>query len=337
MRHQFKTYPIDIILFILWSILILPVTLLNVEDILRIIIGIPFLLFIPGYMLIFIFFPMKNDYKGINGLERIGLSFGFSIAIVSLLGLLLNFTPWGIQLISVLLAVFFLIESLGLIAFYRWKTTSPEKRFSISVDTSQFKSSSKIEKILTIFIFLSIVLALSSVVYIIVQPKVGEAFTDFYILPPNKNATNYPYRYIEKNANLESIVIYAEQNTSFILGLINHEYKTIDYTIEVWLIDESTIFNKTTQKNVTVYNHAWFMNEIVVTLNHTEITNEKTQTNKWEHNYTFTINEKGYYKLAFLLFTTPSEIYDPEQDYKDSINLRINNAYRELHLWFLVG
>ena len=325
MSHQFKRYPIDIILFIVWTILILPVTLLNVEDILRIIIGLPFLLFIPGYMLIFILFPMKNDCNGISGLERIGLSFGFSIAIVSLLGLLLNFTSWGIQLISILLSIFFLTESLGLIAIYRWITTTPKKRFIISVDISHFKSSSKIEKILTIFIFLSIFLALSSVVYLIVQPKVGEAFTDFYILTSNGNAANYPQ------------LIYAGKDTSLILGLINHENKIMNYTIEVWLVDESVVFNETTQKNTTIYNHAWFMDDIVVTLNPTEITNEKNQTKKWEHNYTFTINKVGYFKLAFLLFTTPSEVYNSEQDYKDSINLRMKNAYKELHLWLYVG
>jgi uncharacterized membrane protein len=325
MSSQFKTYPIDILLFILWGMLILPVTLLNVAEIFRFVVGLPLLLFIPGYMLIFVLFPLKNDCSRIGSLERIGLSFGFSIAIVSLLGLLLNFTPWGIQLISVLLSIFFIIESLGLIALYRWKTALPEKRFTISVDISPFKSSSKIEKILTLFIILSIILALSSVVYITVEPKIRETFTDFYLLSPTGNATNYPQD------------IASNQSISLILGLINHEYKIMNYTIEIWLVDESVVFNETTQKNITIYHHAWFMDEIVVALNHTEITNIETQTQKWEHNYNFTINKIGHFKLAFLLFTTPSEVYDSKQDYKDSINLRIKNAYRELHIWLYVG
>ena len=325
MMYQFKKYPIDIILFLLWSIILLPIVLLDMNEILRIIIGLPFLLFIPGYLLIFILFPMKQEFNGINRLERIGLSFGFSIALVSVLGLLLNFTPWGIQLVPVLLSQFILIESLGFIALYRWNTTHPEKRITVSLDFSQFKSSRKSEKILTIFVFLSILLAISSIVYIIVQPKFGEAFTDFYILTSNENTINYPRD------------ILAGQNTSLILGLVNHEYKPMSYTIEIWLIDETTIYNESTKKNDTIYNHAWFMNEITTTLSHTDITNEKNQTKKWEYNYTFTINRMGHYKLAFLLFTTPSETYYSEQDYKDSINQKINNAYRELHLWFYVG
>ena len=325
MMYQFKKYPIDIILFLLWSIILLPIVLLDMNEILRIIIGLPFLLFIPGYLLIVILFPMKQEFNGINRLERIGLSFGFSIALVSVLGLLLNFTPWGIQLVSVLLSQFILIESLGFIALYRWNSIHPEKRITVSLDFSQFKSSRKSEKILTIFVFLSILLAISSIVYIIVQPKFGEAFTDFYILTSNENTINYP------------LDILAGQNTSLILGLVNHEYKPMSYTIEIWLIDETTIYNESTKNNDTIYNHAWFMNEITTTLSHTDITNEKNQTKKWEYNYTFTINRIGHYKLAFLLFTTPSETYYSEQDYKDSINQKINNAYRELHLWFYVG
>jgi len=325
MSYQFKKFPIDILLFILWGILILPVTLLNIDDMFRIIIGLPFLLFIPGYMLIFILFPIKTDCNGINTLERIGLSFGFSIALVSLLGLLLNFTPWGIQLISVLFSTFFIIESLGVIALFRWITTSPEKRFTISIDISQFKSSSIIEKILSIFILLTMILALSSIVYITLQPKIGETFTDFYLLTSNGNATNYPQDLAYK------------QNTSLKVGLINHEHKMMNYTIEVWLIDETVNFNETTHKNNTIYHHALFMDKIDVPLNHTDITNKKNQMQKWEYNYTFSINKIGHFKLAFLLFTTPSENFDPEQDYYNSIEQRILNAYRELHIWLYVG
>jgi len=325
MSHQFKKFPIDILLFILCGILILPVTLLNIDDMFRIIIGLPFLLFIPGYMLIFILFPIKTDCNGINTLERIGLSFGFSIALVSLLGLLLNFTSWGIQLISVLFSTFFIIESLGVIALFRWITTSPEKRFTISIDISQFKSSSIIEKILSIFILLTMILALSSIVYITLQPKIGETFTDFYLLTSNGNATNYPQDLAYK------------QNTSLKVGLINHEHKMMNYTIEVWLIDETVNFNETTHKNNTIYHHALFMDKIDVPLNHTDITNKKNQMQKWEYNYTFSINKIGHFKLAFLLFTTPSENFDPEQDYYNSIEQRILNAYRELHIWLYVG
>jgi len=326
MKIVFNRYPIDIVLFIVWGIILLPVVLLNTNEIFRIIIGIPFLFFITGYMLVFLLFPTKAEYNGIKGIERIGLSIGFSIAIVSIVGFLLNYTPWKIRLEPILLSLFFIVETLGLIALYRWKMTAPNQRFTISLDVSPSKSDNKIEKVLTILVIFSIFIAGASIFYIIAIPKVSETFTDFYLISSNRNLTDYPQ------------FIYAGENTSVVLGLINHEYKIMNYTIEVWLINESVIFNESTQKNDTIYNQAWFMDEIVVTLNHTDVTNEKSQTKKWEYNYTFTVNKKyERYKLTFLLFTTPSEGYDSEQDYKDSINLRIKNAYRALHLWLYVA
>ena len=76
MRILFSKYPIDIILCILWSIVLLPIALLDLEGILRIILGLPFILFIPGYILIFALFPTRKTDKGIDIIERIALSFG---------------------------------------------------------------------------------------------------------------------------------------------------------------------------------------------------------------------------------------------------------------------
>jgi len=49
--------------------------------IIQTIIGLPLVLFIPGYALSYAFFPKKND---IDVIERIVLSFGLSIAIIPL-------------------------------------------------------------------------------------------------------------------------------------------------------------------------------------------------------------------------------------------------------------
>ena len=109
MKIRFEKYPIDIIVFMCLSIFLIPIVLFNLIVLLQILLGLPFLLFIPGYMLIFILYPRKKEYNGIHVLERIGLSLGFSIALVSLIGLVLNTTPWGIGLESTLFTTFFFI------------------------------------------------------------------------------------------------------------------------------------------------------------------------------------------------------------------------------------
>jgi len=321
MKVTIKKFPVDIVIFFLWSIILLPIVFLNIADILRITMGIPFLFFIPGYMLISLLFPTKPEYNGINGIQRVGLSIGFSIVIVSIIGLLFNYTPVGIRLEPILLSLFFITIFFGTIALFRWKTTDFYKRYIISLTLPLSISHNRSENILFVLVIFSIVIAVISIGNMIIMPKKGEIFTDFYILPQNKNASNFPQ------------IIYKEANTSVILGLINHEYKTMNYTIEVWLIDESLVFNNLTKKNETIYNHAWFIDNINVRLDHTEITNEKNQINNWECNYTFTIDKIGYFKLTFLLFTSPSEDYDTTKDYKDSISQIMNNSYRNLHLW----
>jgi len=71
-------------------------------NVLRIILGIPFLLFFPGYTLMAALFPQK---EGINGTQRVALSFGLSIAIVPLIGFALNYTPWGIKLVPIMYTI----------------------------------------------------------------------------------------------------------------------------------------------------------------------------------------------------------------------------------------
>jgi uncharacterized membrane protein len=324
MNIQFKKYPIDVIFLMIWSIILLLIILFNMIEIVRIAFGLPFLLFIPGYLLIFILFPKKKEYQGIQALERIGLSLGFSITLVSLVTFLLNYTPWGIRLEPILFSLFLLTEILGAIAIYRWKKTNKDERFIITLQT---KSNKKSTTFLSIILVLSMFVASASIIYIITAPVTGQPFTEFYILSQDHNITKYPQDILK------------DENTTFTLGLINHEYATMNYTIEIWLIDESIVYNESTKENDTIYNHAWFMDKISVELQHTEITNKINQTKKWEYNYTFKINKIGHFKLAFLLFTTPSEQFDIQQDYKNSIDIdaRIKSAYRELHLWLYVG
>lgn len=60
----------------------------------RWVLGSIFVLYIPGHSLIQLLFPKGKE---IDSLERFALSVGVSLAVVPLIGLVLNFTPWGIR------------------------------------------------------------------------------------------------------------------------------------------------------------------------------------------------------------------------------------------------
>ena len=92
---------IAIIIFVVISVIFIVLPPLNATPI-RIMVGFPLVLFLPGYSLICALFPKKNE---MDGIERIALSIGLSIAVVVIIGLVLNYTPWGIRLGPILLAI----------------------------------------------------------------------------------------------------------------------------------------------------------------------------------------------------------------------------------------
>ena len=326
MKISFGKYPVDIILCMIWSLILLPTALLDIEGTIRIILGLPFILFIPGYVLIFVLFPTIKTDRGIDIIERIAFSFGLSIAVVPLLGLCLNYTPWGIRLESILFSIFIFIIGVGAIAIYRWIKTSPGERFTISFDLSFKKSESKLNKALTVIIVVSIIIALASIVFVTITPKIGEQFTELYLLSPDGTIEGYPSD------------LAVGENASVIIGIVNHEYKTINYTVEIWLLEQTFVFNESTNENETVYNHMWYIDKMSVVLNHTSIplNIEESWEPQWDYNFTFNI-KKGDFKLLFLLFTTPTGEYTTDVDYKDIAKQKISSAYRRSYLWISVS
>jgi len=71
--------------------------------------GVIFVFFLPGYAFTKAIFPIdmpiKASTKDLETIERIALSFGTSIALVSLVGLLLFYSPLGLNLTSIVLSL----------------------------------------------------------------------------------------------------------------------------------------------------------------------------------------------------------------------------------------
>jgi hypothetical protein len=83
--------------------------------------GLVFVLFLPGYALVKILFPhnlpIETSNINIDNIERVALSIASSLVLTSFVGLIINYTPWGLTLASLtlsLLALTILIASLAL-------------------------------------------------------------------------------------------------------------------------------------------------------------------------------------------------------------------------------
>ena len=94
----------------------------------RWVLGSLFVLFIPGYVAVEALFPKGRE---LDGIERLALSVGLSLALVPLVGLLLNYTPWGIRLDPIMISLTTLTIGLALIAFGR--------RFRLSVERFELR------------------------------------------------------------------------------------------------------------------------------------------------------------------------------------------------------
>jgi uncharacterized membrane protein len=212
----------------------------------RTILGVPLVLFLPGYTLIAALFPGKKD---LDPIERIALSFGLSIAIVPLIGLALNFTPWGIRLVPIMISLTFFIIVMVLIAQLRRLGLSESMRFEVkfkemynSIKTELVvKPENRVDKILTIVLIISILASVIMLVYVVVTPKQGEKFTEFYLLGAGGKADGYP-------TNLT-----AGKTSSVIVGIVNHEYQPVNYTLQVNINEEKL----KEQQIQTVYNQTW--------------------------------------------------------------------------------
>ncbi|MFC1940374.1 DUF1616 domain-containing protein [Chloroflexota bacterium] len=189
------------------------------SSIVRIILGIPFILFSPGYVLMTVLYPRK---LGIGDTERVVFSIGLSMAIVAITGYILNYTPWGISGESILYSILSFIFIGSVVAWFRKKRLLEKERFNIEFKvTKQGWGGGIRNRALSIILVLAILGALGIMGYVIATPKIEERFTEFYILDLQGKVVKYP----------KEIAVGEEERV--IVGITNHEYETVEYWIEV--------------------------------------------------------------------------------------------------------
>jgi len=90
----------------------------------RYVLGSILVLWLPGFTLIKALFPSKKE---MDTIERVALSIGLSLAIVPIVGLLLNYTPWGIRLTPITLSLLALTITFATTALIREHQTKRSK------------------------------------------------------------------------------------------------------------------------------------------------------------------------------------------------------------------
>jgi uncharacterized membrane protein len=214
---------VDLLIIVVLAIILLPVALLT-TGVLRVILGVAFILFFPGYSLMAALFPGKSS---IGRVERLALSFGLSIAIVPLIGLGLNYTPWGIHLTPILACVLAFIMGMSAVAWLRRRRLPSEERpgwhwrLARASLARYWVAQKRLDKTAMVALVIAIVVAVGVLIYVIATPRIGERYSEFYVLGMNDKAADYP-------TNLK-----VGQTGRVILGIVNHEQGDTAYRIEI--------------------------------------------------------------------------------------------------------
>ncbi|QFU82268.1 DUF1616 domain-containing protein [Natronorubrum aibiense] len=242
------------------------------ETPLRVPLGLAFVLFVPGYAFIAALFPeagvsptaeedlessgdddsggliqsrvLDRDRSGIDGIERVALSFGLSIAITPLLGLVLNFTPWGIRLVPIMVTVSaFTAVATAVAAVRRWELPEderfhvPYREWYAAGRSELLEPDTRGDAVLNVILVLSVMLAIGTVSYAVVVPPEGEQFSAVYVLGEDDDgelvADNYPTNFTQG------------ESQEIVLGVDNHEHRTVDYTVVLVEQRVSTETNET--------------------------------------------------------------------------------------------
>jgi len=219
---------IFLIIFSIIFILIPPFS----QTFIRILISLPFLLFLPGYVLISLMFPKKGD---LSKIERFTLSIGLSIVIVVFDGFGLNYTPWGFRPNSIVISLSVIMGALLIATYFKRKKLGADAyefsfknmiSFYLTLKSKDVKSGPEYDPVLEKTLIRTMIIAIILVSAVVLNANLTrepEKFTAFYILGPSGKAENYPDQ------------VYINIPTSLLTGIENYEYQPVNYTIRVQL------------------------------------------------------------------------------------------------------
>jgi uncharacterized membrane protein len=314
-----RTFPVDLTAVIFLTVLAgLFATVPGLRETpLRIVFGLPLVLFLPGYAFIAALFPEAGTSpeadehregriagRSIDLVERVALSFGMSLAFIPFLALAINIASFPLGFGPILFTLSAVTLACTVVAAFRRQQVSPAERFALPYRAWIGEARASLggnRPVLNVVLALAILFALSTMTYAIAVPQNGEQFTDFHLLTEDENgelvASGYPDEFD------------LNESQSLYVSIANQEGETIEYTVVVQLERVETDDN----------------DESMVTerqeLDRFSTTVADGNTRHHDHSVAPTMVGEDL-RLTYLLYVDepPSE---PSQD----------NAYRHLHIW----
>lgn len=212
---------------------------------LRVLIGLPFALFLPGYAFIAALFPERPDpdhKRGIDWPERLALSFGTSIAILPVSLLALSATPYGLTTGPIAATLVGIIVLGSIVGAGRRLALPEHRRMSVTTLPRVWRpgtDSSRSKVLLNVLLVGSILFAGTAVSYAFAAPELSNSYTQFYLLHENPDGERVAGGYPSEIALGESV--------PFVVGIENQESATQTYSVVVQLqeLQDETVVRRT--------------------------------------------------------------------------------------------
>jgi uncharacterized membrane protein len=183
--------------------------------VLRLIFGLTFLLVLPGLALVSALFPRQADLKGI---ERLALAVGISISITAGVSALLNFTPWGIELSSMVMSIGFITIVFAVVGYYRFRNTAVGK---VAVQSARKNNAVRIGGLLFGIAVAILMIAFGVNTYHAVIGESEENITQLFLQSADGSRLEGP------------IEVGVGEPVSFVIGVVNHEHAAMPFTVEI--------------------------------------------------------------------------------------------------------
>lgn len=244
-----QTVPVDMVGVCLAVLASVAVYYVGFEAPIRFLVAVPLLLFFPGYVLVGILFPRsgavdrsRSKATGslatisrlgrITGFERVALAVGLSVALVPFYGFGLEALPVG-AFDSVILPTLVGGVLIGaVVASVRRLRVPAAERFRLPLGAIRQAVMAPItgsmprgERIATIALAVTVLLAVLSVGYVFAMPQDGEQFTDLRVM------TESPGGELRLGDYPEEIEV--DQTAEFVIGVDNREGSSQEYTVVV--------------------------------------------------------------------------------------------------------
>jgi uncharacterized membrane protein len=223
----------EFVLIAILGLVLLGLIALGVEGlpaplpVLRLLLGLAFVILVPGYAFQAALFPRVDD---LDGPERLALSIGLSIAVVPPLALILDQLPWGIRLWPIVVAEGAVIAACSTVAWLRRRRLPEEERPVLAVEVDLkgwWAAQDRAGRVLYGILAGAFLLAAVSALAIVALPRPDERFTEFYVLGAEGLAEDYPRQAV------------VGQPLAVTVGIANREGAPAEYRVEVRVGEQS--------------------------------------------------------------------------------------------------